>query len=70
MILHQVKDKVTITYGSLWGVDDTVKNAAIKFNKENDKYRIEFKDYGDSEDAKTKMNADIAAGNIPDIIDL
>lgn len=66
----QVKDKVTITYGSLWGVDDTVKNAAIKFNKENDKYRIEFKDYGDSEDAKTKMNADIAAGNIPDIIDL
>lgn len=66
----QVKDKITITFGSLWGTDDKIKNAAIKFNKENDKYRIAFQDYGDSEEPATKMNADIVAGNIPDIIDL
>lgn len=68
----QVKDKTTITYGAVWGIDDQIKNAAIKFNKENDKYRIEFKDYSTSgeEDAQTKMNADIIAGNVPDIIDL
>ena len=65
-----VKDKVTITYGSMWSVDDSIRNAAIKFNKESDNYRIEFKDYSDSDDPVSKMNADIIAGNIPDIIDL
>lgn len=67
----EVKDKTTITFGSMWGVDDNIRNAAIQFNKDNDKYRIEFIDYSASgEDAETKMNADIAAGKIPDIIDL
>lgn len=66
----EVKDKTTIMFGSLWGVGDDIRNAAIKFNKENDKYRIEFMDYSDAEDAITKMNADIVAGNVPDIIDL
>ena len=66
-----VKDKTTITYGSLWGVDDNIRNAAMKFNKENDKYRIEFMDYSNAgEEAQTKMNADIVAGKVPDIIDL
>lgn len=73
----QVKDKTSIVLGSLWGVDETIRSAAIKFNKESDQYRIEFKDYsalaeGDNawEDAIKKMNADIVAGNVPDIIDL
>ncbi|MCR5701297.1 MAG: hypothetical protein K6G76_04025 [Lachnospiraceae bacterium] len=66
----QVKDKETITFVSLWAVDDSIRNAAIKFNKENDKYRIAFKDYEGDEDALTKMNADIIAGNVGDIIDV
>lgn len=67
----QVADKETITYGSLWGVSDKVKTAAIEYNKTSDKYRIEFKDYSNAgEDAVSKMNADIIAGNVPDIIEL
>ena len=71
----EVKDKISITMGSLYGTDDSIRSAAIKFNKENDKYRIEFKDFTDGnfetiEDAQAKVNAEIAAGNIPDIIDL
>ena len=69
----EVKDKETITLGSMWGIDDNIRTAAIKFNKENDKYRIEFKDYSegtDWEDVENKVNAEFAAGNIPDIMDL
>ena len=69
----QVKDKVIITFGSMLGVDDGIRNAATKFNKESDKYRIEFTDYADTEDyveAQTRMNADFVAGKVPDIIDL
>ncbi|MCR5418013.1 MAG: extracellular solute-binding protein [Lachnospiraceae bacterium] len=54
----------------MWGIVDEVKTAAIKFNKENDKYKIEFKDYSGTEDCETRMTADILAGNAPDILDL
>ena len=64
-----VVDKKTITFGAIW-MDDNVKNAAIEFNKTSQKYRIEFKDYSNEEDPTTKMNADIIAGNVPDIISL
>ncbi|MBE5924580.1 MAG: extracellular solute-binding protein [Lachnospiraceae bacterium] len=66
----QVKDKETIVFASLWSVDDTIRSAAIKFNKESDKYRITFKDYNDEEDPVSKMNADIIAGNVADIMDV
>ena len=69
----KVKDKVEVTFGSLMGVDDSVRNAAVEFNKKSDKYKIVFKDYSDCQDyveAQTKMNADIIAGKVPDIIDL
>ncbi len=63
----QVVDKTTITFGGIY-IDDNIKTAAIEFNKTNKEYRIEFIDYSDNEDPATKMNADIVAGNIPDII--
>lgn len=64
-----VADKKTITFGAMW-MDDGIKNAAIEFNKTSQEYRIEFKDYSNEEDPETKMNADIIAGNVPDIIGL
>lgn len=62
-----IKDKQSITMAMMW-VDDEIKKAAMEFNKNNDKYQIEFKDYSNEEDPMTKMNADIIAGNIADII--
>lgn len=62
-----IVDKTVITVGTAYA-DDSVKKAAIEFNKTNSEYQIEFKDYGNEEDPDTKMNADIIAGNIPDIL--
>lgn len=63
----EIVDKTTITFGGQW-ISDEMKSAAIDFNKNSKEYRIEFKDYSNEEDAMTKMNADIVAGNIPDIL--
>lgn len=60
-----IPDKITITYGGLY-VSDEIKTAASTFNRKNRQYQIEFKEYGSIE----KMNVDIIAGNITDIIDL
>lgn len=62
-----IADKTVITVGGAY-VDDSVKRAAIEFNKTNKQYKIEFKDYSNEEDPETKLNADIIAGNIPDIL--
>ena len=64
-----ITEKKIITYGGI-GIDDTIKQAAIEFNKENKDYQIEFQDYAYEEDPSAKMTADILAGNVPDIIDL
>ena len=66
----QIADKQTITFGTVWGIDENIKRAAIAFNKESKDYRIDFKDYSSEEDPQSKMSADIIAGNVPDIIDL
>lgn len=63
-----IVDKEVITLTMTWADDDT-KDAAMEFNKNNDKYQIEIRDYSDIEDdPATKMNADIIAGNVGDII--
>jgi ABC-type glycerol-3-phosphate transport system substrate-binding protein len=62
-----IADKTVITVGASY-VDDSVKKAAIEFNKTNKQYKIEFKDYSNEEDPDTKLNADIIAGNIPDVL--
>ena len=63
----EIADKKTITFGGQW-ISDEIKSAAIEFNKNSKEYRVEFKDYSNEEDPMTKMNADIVAGNIPDIL--
>lgn len=62
-----IKDKKVITCGTLW-MDELVKKQAIEFNKNNQEYEIQLKDYSNEEDPMAKMNADIIAGNIPDIM--
>lgn len=64
-----ISDKQVITFGAMW-VDDSVRKAAIEFNKQSNKYQIQFVEYKDAEDPEAKMSAEIAAGNIPDIIDM
>lgn len=61
--------KTKIIYGGLW-IQEDIKKAIITFNKQNKEYQIEIKDYGMEEDPVAKMNADIIAGKVPDIIDM
>ncbi len=60
-----------ITYGSLW-LDSDVQTAIIKFNKNNDKYKITVKEYGrdDHEAGVIQLNTDLTGANCPDIINL
>lgn len=62
-------ERTKIYYGTI-GIEEDVRNAIVEFNKNNENYRIVIKDYFEEEDPMTKMNLDIAAGNVPDIIDL
>lgn len=66
---EDVVEKTTITYGGVW-VDEDVRAAAIQFNKSQDKYQITVKDYSEYDDPTQQFNADLLAGDIPDIIDL
>lgn len=62
-------NKQTIIYGGLY-VQEDVKNAIITFNKKNKDYKIEIKEYIQEEDPIGRLNADIIAGNAPDILQL
>jgi len=66
-----VTEKTILTYGTLYS-DDRIIEKIIDFNKTNEKYRIEVKEYGidDWEQAQVQMNADILSGNGPDIFSL
>lgn len=63
-------DKKLIKLYSLW-LDIGVKRQVLEFNKNNPEYEIELTCYGDDlnwQDAITKMNNDMIAGNLPDIL--
>lgn len=62
-----IADKQIITLGAMY-MDDFIKTAVIMFNRENKEYRIEIKDFSEEEEPWAKMNMDILAGNVPDII--
>ncbi|MDE5864803.1 MAG: extracellular solute-binding protein [Lachnospiraceae bacterium] len=62
-------DRKPITVGTFIP-SNKVKKAAMEFNRKNKEYRIEFVEYGDSEDPFTRMLADVTSENAPDIIDL
>lgn len=77
-IIHLVKTdastvtmKTTLTLGCLY-LDEAVKKQIVKFNKNNEKYRIStiqyYEDGMDYEDAVTNMNNAIASNNCPDMI--
>lgn len=63
------KQKEKLTLASIYLSMD-IKREILKFNKTNDDYRIEVVDYSSYEDSDKQMNLDIAAGKIPDIIDV
>ena len=64
-------EKKILTMAVSWE-DYSVKNAIIKFNRNSDTHRITLKVYNSTGDqiSSELLNADIAAGNIPDIIDV
>ena len=65
----EVENKVALTYGGIW-LSDAIRSEAIKFNKSQNKYQIIIKDYSNEDDPVSKFNADLLAGNVPDIMDL
>lgn len=65
-----LENRITITYGGLF-ISDEIKREALNFNRMHKEYQIVFKDYSEEgKDCIEKMNLDMIAGNVPDIIDL
>ncbi|MDR0858475.1 MAG: hypothetical protein LBN97_05560 [Oscillospiraceae bacterium] len=71
-----VSAKTELTYATL-NLSMESRNAVLDFNRKNSNYRIKVKTYGDDiqnyndiYSALLKLNTEIIAGNIPDIIDL
>jgi len=67
----EVAQKETLTFGTMQ-LDSRLRDQVIQFNKTNDAYRVEVKEYGsgDYEAGMTQFNNDITSGSGPDIIDL
>lgn len=69
----EIQEKTVITYGSIY-LPYFTDSDIVAFNKQSDTYRIEVKEYGDENmDLSARadlLNADIANGNGPDMIDL
>lgn len=72
----EVAKKEVIVIGALYE-NSELQSAAVAFNKDNEKYRINIKTYMDHSlgeeawnDAITKLNNEITSGNAPDIVSL
>ncbi|MCM1499170.1 MAG: extracellular solute-binding protein [Clostridium sp.] len=65
----QSGDRNVITLGVVY-LDDNVRDEVAEFNKEDEEYKIEIKDYSDQEDPVSSINTDIISGNAPDLIAL
>lgn len=75
---NEIKPKYIITLGALY-MNYNIRNQVYNFNRANDEYRIILKDYSEDidyseeseytyEDAISKLNGDIASGNVPDLL--
>lgn len=70
---EDVIDKKEVTLGCYY-LDPDVKHKIIEFNKANEEYRINIKDYStydtieDYTQGMTRLNADIVAGDVADIM--
>lgn len=65
-------DKIVLTYAT-FGTDSDVTDAIIRFNKNNETYRIQVVDYYNNEDYEAGMNAydqAILKGDMADIINV
>lgn len=74
----EVVQKQIITLGCM-GLSQNLQSAVVSFNKSNEEYRIEIRDYSSSVDwsqenayanyldAQTRLNSDILTGNAPDL---
>lgn len=70
---EEVVEKKILTLGCCY-IDSDVRRQVVQFNKTNEQYRIQIKDYSiystetDYMQAYTKLNSDIVSGNMPDIL--
>lgn len=70
---ESIVDKKVLTLGCTY-INQDMRSAVIKYNKQSDLYRIVIKDYEeyDTEDnwngSTEKLNSDIASGRCPDIL--
>lgn len=67
-----IQDKQLISLAGMW-IDSDMKNRIVEFNKKNEQYRIQIKEYenystDDYMAGYTQLNNDIIAGNMPDIL--
>ena len=62
-------DKSIIVYGTM-NLRYDVKKKIIQFNKTNDAYRVEVREYSNDQAGQDRLSADIVSGNGPDIVDL
>ena len=49
-------------------LSDYIRQQMLEFNRNNPEYEIELTSYADYEDGLDKMNADMIAGNVPDVL--
>lgn len=67
-------EKTTLTYATL-GLDWAIRTKIIAFNKVSEKYRIQIRDYSEfntgdnASGGLTRLNTEMVAGNIPDMLD-
>ena len=64
-----VGEKTVLTLGCNYAEAD-LRKAVVNFNKSNDRYRINIQEYRYDEEGGNRLNTEIAAGNIPDLIDV
>lgn len=70
---EQVVPKYLITLATAYGTYE-IKKAVIAFNRSSQEYRIQIRDYAEQQDVVDyndiieKLNNDIVAGNMPDIL--
>lgn len=71
----KVPQKKILTIGTFYENNSSLQEAVVNFNKKNTEYMLKIKAYSDEtastySDAVTLLNADMAGGNCPDLIDL
>lgn len=70
---EEVVDKIELTLGCYY-LNSDIKRKLIEFNKNSDQYKIYIRDYAtydtmeDYSQGLTRLNADIVAGDVPDIM--